>query len=610
MNGRFIAVVLFLCLGVTPVDAQSGPDTFVGRRLEDVLRLLQTRGLRLVFSSEIVTPDMRIRAEPRSKAVRKQLAELLEPHGLAAESGPGGVIQVVRRKQQTGEPHRHPAAPTRSKKPETHDSDGNSVGAVYRERVTVTAHPEGPGEGNGGAARTLGSEELRDLGGHVADDPLRIVQTLPGVAGGDDFRSEYSVRGSPYHHAGVVVDGVVAPWLQHAALGRGDTGTMSMLPSDVVQEAMLHVGAYPRRDGGQLGPQLNLALREGSRLERRVRVGVSGTSATVIGEGPLGSSARGSWLVGLRRSNVEWPVGRDDHHMTVFGFGDVQSKLVYDVRSGQQISLSLVAGVSSIERDDPNLDALSDGVNRAAMVSVAWRSMLGSRTVVTQRVSSLAHRIPQPGSRTLPVNRGTNGVAAYRVDITRMLLRGVVEAGAQVRRVRGSGHGPHSGPAMGAATFEDVDASWFERSGHASFRRTIGPRVTLAAGLRWADSTLVHQQALDRWLQVEWSAGRWFVHGSTGVMHQFADLEHVRGWARPVDLPPERATYADLGIGQRLTASVRWDVTVYARRERDALRPPDVHGRLDRRRLFLRRSRGQPVRERTPRLGARGRDKD
>ena len=146
--------------------------------------------------------------------------------------------------------------------------------------------------------------------------------------------------------------------------------------------------------------------------------------------------------------------------------------------------------------------------------------------------------------------------------------------------MHGSGRGPHWGPAIEAATFEDVDATWFERSGHASFRRAIGTHVTLAAGLRLADSTLVDQRAIDRWVQVEWSAARWLVHGSTGVMHQFADLEHVRGWEGSVGLQPERATYADVGIGQRLTESVRWDVTVYTRRERDALRPPDIHGRL------------------------------
>ncbi len=570
MMAKFIVVLLSLCLGVTSVFAQSGPDAFVGRRLEDALRVLQMRGLRVVFSSEMVTADMRIASEPRAKSGRKQLAELLEPHGLAAENGPGGVIQVVRQKQPKAERPRGPVAPAPQRKADADHSDVLSAGTVYRERVTVTASPPGPRDVTGNSPRRLESGELQAFGGHVADDPLRIVQALPGVAGGDDFRSEYSVRGSPYHHAGMVVDGVIAPWLQHAAVGRGDTGTMSMLPSDMVQEATLHVGAYARRDGGQIGPQLNLALREGSRLARRYRMGVSGTTATLTAEGPLGAAARGSWIVGLRKSHVEWPVGRDDHQITVFGFGDLQSKFVYDVRPGQQVSVSLVAGVSNIERDDPNLVALADGVNRATMATVAWRSIVGSRTVVTQRMSSLVHEYLNGDQATGPANRGTNRAGAYRFDVTRTLFRGVVEAGGQVRRVRGSGRGP-----------EVIDASWSERSGHASFRRTLGAGVTLESGLRLADSTLVHHRALDRWLQAEWSPGsRWFLHGSTGVMHQFPALEHVRGWAGPVQLRPERATYVDLGIGQRLSSSVRWDATLFARRERDVLRRPEAHLRM------------------------------
>ena len=80
----------------------------------------------------------------------------------------------------------------------------------------------------------LGRVRWLKFPGHLSDDPLRVVQAMPGVAGGDDFRSEYSVRGSPYRHAGPVVDGVAAPWLQHAALGRGNTGTLTMLRGDMV----------------------------------------------------------------------------------------------------------------------------------------------------------------------------------------------------------------------------------------------------------------------------------------------------------------------------------------------------------------------------------------
>ncbi len=582
---RLSALLIALCVCAPSVFAQPAPDTFIGRRLEDALRVLQTHGLRLVFSSELVTPDMRVPAEPRARVARKQLSELLQPHGLAAESGPGGIIQIVRKKKATVERPHSVVSPAPSKKADPGDLDMSSAGAIYRERVTVTAHADERDEVSAGIDRQLASDELDGLGSHIADDPLRVVQALPGVATGDDFRSEYSVRGSEYRQAGVVIDGVVAPWLQHAALGRGDTGTMTMLRGDLVQEASLHVGAYPRVDSSQLGPQLNLTLREGSRTDRRFKLGVSGTSATATAEGPLGSSARGSWLVGVRRSHSEWPVGQDDEHSTVFGFGDVQSKVVYDVRPGQQVSLSLVAGVSNVEREDPNPFAPADGLNRAAMVGVAWRSVIGSHTVVTQRVSSLAHDFRNRNQTAEGASRGTNGAGAYRVDVSQPLFRGVVEAGGQVRHVRGSRHGlTVPGPIaerMEPTIVDDIESSWQERAGHASFRRAIGSAVTFAAGLRLSDSTLVHRRAVDRWLQAEWSvAPRWLVHGSTGVMHQFPALEQVAGWADSASLRPERATYVDLGVGHRLSRSVRWDATVFARRERDALREPDLHARL------------------------------
>jgi hypothetical protein len=105
--------------------------------------------------------------------------------------------------------------------------------------------------------------------------------------------------------------------------------------------------------------------------------------------------------------------------------------------------------------------------------------------------------------------------------------------------------------------------------------------VTLAAGLRLSDSTLVHRRAVDRWLQAEWLvASRWRVHGSAGVVHQFPALEQIAGWAEPASLRPERAACVDLGIGHRLSTAVRWDATVFVRRERDALREPDFHARL------------------------------
>ena len=588
---RLTVAVVTVCVCLTPTLAQPRPDTFAGRRLEDVLRELEARGLRLVFSSELVTSDMRVRVEPRATAANEQLAELLAPHGLMAERGPGGVTQIVRqRRPQEGTRARVASLP---KPAGAARPDSRSIAPVYQEHVTVFPNTHAPGDGSAGADRRLAANELSALGSHIADDPLRVVQSMPGVASGDDFRSEYSVRGSAYRHASVVVDGVVAPWLQHAAPGRGDTGTMTMLRGDMVQEAALLVGAYPRRDASQLGPQLNLTLREGLRVAPHVGVGVSGTTTMLTAEGPLGRSSRGSWLVGVRKSHVEWPVGRQDEQSTVFGFADLQSKLVYDVRPDQEVSLSVVAGVSHVEREAANPLVLADGINHSAMVGLAWRSVIGSDTVVTQRVSSLTHQFLNRNQAAQPASEGRNAAYGYRLDVTRTLLGGVVEAGAQLRRVQGARHEATLGASgTAAASVGALDRSWLERSSHASFRRSVGGGVTLDAGMRVAGSTLVPRPVVDRWLHVEWAAGpRWLMHGSTGVMHQLPALEHVSGTSgrstseaperadgtNDLPLRPERATYADLGIGRRLSTSVRWDATVFTRRERDALGDPGLY---------------------------------
>ena len=68
----------------------AGPRPLQGLRLDDALRLLQRDGLPIVFSSEIVTPRMRVAVEPRATSPRPQLDEILAPNGLSAEAGPGG----------------------------------------------------------------------------------------------------------------------------------------------------------------------------------------------------------------------------------------------------------------------------------------------------------------------------------------------------------------------------------------------------------------------------------------------------------------------------------------------------------------------------------------
>jgi VWFA-related protein len=78
-----------------PVPPPAG--RYAGRSLADVLHDLQSRGLSVVFSSELVRPEMRVATEPASTTPRKILDEVLEPHHLRAVAGPKDTWLVVRR---------------------------------------------------------------------------------------------------------------------------------------------------------------------------------------------------------------------------------------------------------------------------------------------------------------------------------------------------------------------------------------------------------------------------------------------------------------------------------------------------------------------------------
>jgi hypothetical protein len=72
-------------------------DRYEGRLVADVLRQLQSRGAPIIFSTVLVTPDLRVKAEPRKDRTPREVAEeILAPHGLALSDGPGKTWVVVR----------------------------------------------------------------------------------------------------------------------------------------------------------------------------------------------------------------------------------------------------------------------------------------------------------------------------------------------------------------------------------------------------------------------------------------------------------------------------------------------------------------------------------
>src|SRR5207237_1658701 len=115
---------------------------------------------------------------------------------------------------------------------------------TYAETVTVTPAAVATSEVGVASQSQLGSAALQDLRGVAADDPMRAVQALPGVATGDDFQSQFSVRGSEFRHVGIVLDGTATPLLLHTVRSTNDTASIAMINSDVLERASLLAGPH------------------------------------------------------------------------------------------------------------------------------------------------------------------------------------------------------------------------------------------------------------------------------------------------------------------------------------------------------------------------------
>ena len=462
-------------------------------------------------------------------------------------------------------------------------SEGTSA---YAETVTVSADVfRGPADPVPSASM-IGSAELLNLRGVLADDPLRAVQVLPGVATGDDLRSEFTVRGSDFRHITFTVDGFATPYLLHSVRGvedRGPTGSVAMINSDVLEDVTLLNGGYPQYFTGHTGAEVDFRLREGSRDRRIFRVAVSGTAASAVAEGPLGAR-RGSWLISARQSYLDAIVHRLTDRAVSFNFGDAQLKLAYDLSPRHRIDVTALAGRSRFKNDPDqrDIDDIHVGRNASVLGVAGWR-FTTARTVVWQRLLAADNRFRNQNTSGFELDDGRDRQLAYRADVTVAASETLgVTAGAQAERRDNSRIRRRlAANRVSLAQLDDYAGHGLMTGAFVAARWTPAPSFTLAPGIRTDRWGLTGQATLSPWMQSEWrisSALR--LRASAGRYQQFADFENVLGISGGAGLRPERAAQFDLGIERRLGPALRASLTVYDREEQDMLRRPGAETRV------------------------------
>ena len=263
--------------------------SYAGRPLAEVLLSFQKQGLTLVFTSQLVRPDMKVLREPVAREPRQLLEEILAPHGLGIEAGPGGVLVVVAKAEKKEDGGKAPGEERAAVRPPL----------VFRDEIVVQPSRLSLFHAPSEPSLSLGREEIETLP-HLGEDVFRATSLLPGVAA-NDVSARFSVHGGRRDEVAILLDGQELYDAYHL---QDYDGALSVVPGRTLASASLATGAYPASHGDRMSGVFDLRTVDPP-AGRHYVLGFSVLDALASSSGRFADS-RGSWLLTARRGSLDF----------------------------------------------------------------------------------------------------------------------------------------------------------------------------------------------------------------------------------------------------------------------------------------------------------------
>ena len=218
------------------------------------------------------------------------------------------------------------------------------------EEVVVKASPFRKTEESPVSLRTIGVAEIqRNPGGNR--DISKVIQTLPGVTSGGNFRNDLIIRGGAPNENRFYLDDVEVPNINHFATQGSSGGPVGLINVNFIKEVDFFSGAFPANRGNALSSVMNFRQADGrdDRIGGTFMMGSSDIGATI--EGPL--SDKTTFLVSARRSYLQFlfkAIGLP----FLPTYNDFQTKVKYKIDQKNEIYF---IGLGAIDQFTLNLDA-------------------------------------------------------------------------------------------------------------------------------------------------------------------------------------------------------------------------------------------------------------
>lgn len=263
-----------------------------GKSVREALNELRRLGLHILYSSDVVTADLRITRDLEAETLQEMARSILAPHGLALIRGPARRWLVVRARQE------RPAtdeAGTREHEDQPRTITPTNDASLAE--ITVTAGRYALGTITG--SQFLSNTQIARTP-HIADDPLRVARQLPGITG-NDFAAGMNIRGGAFDETAILVDGMRIYDPFHL---KDVQGALGVLDAGIIESIDVMTGGFGAEHGDEMSGIISMTTLAPA-AEQETTLGISFVNAFARSQGPL-ADGRGHWLFSLRRGYLDW----------------------------------------------------------------------------------------------------------------------------------------------------------------------------------------------------------------------------------------------------------------------------------------------------------------
>lgn len=570
--------IALAALGLTLAQAAFGTQINTRMTLIEAIEATTRAGIEISYSTQLVKEWMRVRENPGSTDPVEALRNALAAYELGLEAGRNGGWLVVKSPRPKTEAV--PPQPQREETPARPEPR-------RLEEIVIVASRHSMYEQGAVADHFLTGEEIRRLP-HIADDAVRALHRLPGVAA-TDFSGPFNLRGGAIDEVKIVLDSVelVEPYHMQTLFS-----PLSIIDPGIIGQAEVLSGGFTADYGNHMSGVINIAsgIPDGPAAHE---VGVSFVSAFARSQGQFGDE-RGSWFVSARRGYLDLiadQVVADGEELKP-RFADLFAKLSWDLSDSATVSLQTLIAADDVEFVDTREGEDSREDSETQYVSVSLDAALGDRVESNTVLFAGNVDTDQVGSHFDPpdkdINRRYTKRLRYAGLVTNWNLnvspRNVLRAGARYRQLEAdydyelisirrtdfvnNGTPVFIGRDIETAPEGDDIGLW------GTYRLRLTKQLIAEAGLRWDQQDYAdtgRRDQLSPRLNLLYDAtDRLTVRAAWGYFYQPHAIYDLQVEDEDLNFyDAERAEHRVLGLRYALASGIELQMDVYDKRYED-----------------------------------------